>query len=267
MIVEALLIIFCCCLLVYIIVALMQTGSFEIVEMDYYNEKIAKQLNGYRIAFLTDMHLYKHTKRSQLQRVVESVNAKNVDLLLLGGDFGPEYKECLSRISLIKAKDGTYAVKGNHDNEDVPDIIADSKESGIHFLNNDGALIKDNLFVAGIDDIQSNDYNVEKAVEKAKENDFVLLLSHNPDIIGEVEPNSADLILSGHTHGGQITIFGLYAPVTSSRYGNHYRSGFYQQRGKPDLLVSKGLGTIYIHIRAFAMPQVYILTLKAGSIF
>ncbi|MHB1316056.1 MAG: metallophosphoesterase [Christensenellales bacterium] len=249
-----------CILCIYIITAIVQTGSFELVEMDFTSDRLSDQLNGYRIAFVTDPHLEANAGNAQLKKVIECLNHENVDLLLLGGDYGADYRVCLALLSEVKTKDGIYAVMGNHDVGHAADILRAASESGIIFLNNDGFRIKNNLYIAGVEDLLKGVPDISKAIGKANGNDFVLLLSHNPDMMGEVAGKSIDLVLSGHTHGGQITFFGLFAPITASRYG--YRSGLYEAEGKPALLVSGGLGTIYINVRAFAIPQVHILTLK-----
>ena len=90
---------------------------------------------------------------------------------------------------------------------------------------------------------------------------FVILLTHTPDYIEESEASIADLALAGHTHGGQVTLFGLYAPVTASKYGMRYRTGLKHNRQGIPIIISNGLGTSRHPIRMFAPTDIVIVTL------
>jgi predicted MPP superfamily phosphohydrolase len=92
--------------------------------------------------------------------------------------------------------------------------------------------------------------------------DFVILLTHTPDYIEEPEANIANLALAGHTHGGQVTLFGLYAPVTASKYGMRYRTGLKHNRQGIPIIISNGLGTSRRPIRMFAPTDIVIVTLR-----
>lgn len=248
------------CFAVFAVEAIIQTGSYELVELEFSSEKISEKLDGYRIAFITDPHLDRDASPAQLKRVAGRLREEDVDLLLLGGDYGSKYADCLEICAGIDAADGIYAVLGNHDFKQAAEIIGIGEKFGIRILNNEGVQINDNLYLGGAADLIRGKPDVDKALGQAAGNDFVLLLCHNPDIIEEADCTKADIILSGHTHGGQITFFGLFAPLSSSDHG--YLSGLYDSEEQPAMLVSNGLGNVYIPIRAFAMPQVHILTLK-----
>jgi predicted MPP superfamily phosphohydrolase len=91
--------------------------------------------------------------------------------------------------------------------------------------------------------------------------DFVILITHNPDYFPLVDKSKVDLVFSGHTHGGQVTFFGLWAPATHSDYGNKYRTGVITEDNST-LIVSNGLGTTILPVRFFARPQIIVVTLK-----
>jgi len=134
---------------------------------------------------------------------------------------------------------------------------------GITPLPNEGRHIRDNFYLAGVEDI-SRQANISGATENALEDDFILLLAHNPDISMMQNTNGIDLILSGHTHGGQITFFGIWAPYLTftnhiTNYGQRFRSGWSESKDGVPVFVSNGVGEYFP--RVFARPQVIILTL------
>ena len=92
--------------------------------------------------------------------------------------------------------------------------------------------------------------------------DFTVLLTHTPDYVEEPEAGIADLSLAGHTHGGQVTLFGLYAPITASKYGMKYRTGLKRSCHGTPIIISNGLGTSRRPIRLFAPTDIVVVTLR-----
>ena len=106
------------------------------------------------------------------------------------------------------------------------------------------------------------DPDVEPTLEETSSDDFVILLSHNPDYAEELPAEAVDLMLSGHTHGGQISFFGLYAFYLPSDYGQKYRTGVVEN-GSTTVIVSNGIGTASVPpVRFFARPQIVEITLR-----
>ena len=89
-----------------------------------------------------------------------------------------------------------------------------------------------------------------------------VLLTHTPDFVEELEAGVADIALAGHTHGGQVTLLGLYAPVTSSRYGTRFRTGLRHSSGGVPIVISGGLGTSRYPIRFCAPTDIVVITLR-----
>jgi predicted MPP superfamily phosphohydrolase len=92
------------------------------------------------------------------------------------------------------------------------------------------------------------------------------LVSHAPDYLATALPaakGTFDLALSGHTHGGQVTLFGLWAPILPSRYGQRYSRGWLTEEGVP-VLVTRGVATVGPPLRFFARPQLHVIELKRG---
>jgi predicted MPP superfamily phosphohydrolase len=251
-------------IVLHLLSAIRLRNAYEIVNFAYSNPKIPEAFNGYKIALISDLHLRHNKPDARIRSIIEDINKQKPDLLLVGGDLGPDMQRCVHLLAQIDVNNA-YAVYGNHDYHknrlSLPEAV---KDTGITLLKNNGVRLGHGFFLAGTDDIKAGRPDVAKAVSGAGQEDFVLLLAHNPDIIEEIGEEHVDFMLSGHTHGGQLSFFGLFAPVNSSKYGNKYRTGFMQYKGKPDLIVTNGVGTSLVNIRTFSMPQAHIITLKSS---
>lgn len=252
--------------LIHVASALTFDRSIQYLELAYESSKVSQELDGYTVAFITDTH---SISADELREVVRRTNEYAPDLLLLGGDF-PSLGEAPARsmeiLSLVQTTDGIYGVEGNHDNYIA--LFAAMEQYGIIPLSNSGTLIREGLYLAGVEDLWNRSPDIEMAVQDAGEGDFVLLLAHNPDITMQQDTTGADLILSGHTHGGQATMFGVFAPVLSltqdiSDYGQRFMSGWAKSHDSTDVFVSRGTGYLTSVPRVFARPQVVLITLRS----
>jgi len=231
-------------------------------EIEYKSENWPAELDGYRIAFMTDFHIITD---SEMRGVAEELNGRDIDLLLLGGDFymyTAHYRGTLREIAQVRTKDGIYGVEGNHD--DHVRLFAVMEENGITPLYNSGVQIYKNLYLAGVCDMWNDAPNIEEAVSTARGDGFVLLLSHNPDMAMEQTADKVDLMFSGHTHGGHITFFGypaylLLGSITS--FGTRFGYGFAYSPDGPPVYTSSGVGSYRNIPRVFARPEVVIFTM------
>ncbi|MCL1895699.1 MAG: metallophosphoesterase family protein [Clostridiales bacterium] len=227
---------------------------------------VPESLDGYTIAFVTDVHDIPDKKFKQ---AVEEISKVQPDLLLLGGDFSTKkgtMKRSLEILSGVAPADGIYGVGGTHDNKRVffPEMIQHS----MHPLSNSGVHIREGFYLAGVDDPRQYSPDIEKALEGAGEGDFVLLLSHEPDNTMTQDTASVDLVLSGHTHGGHITFFGKWAPALTlvkdiTKYGQRFMSGWASSRDGAPVYVSNGTGSYTSIPRSFAQPEVVFVRLEA----
>ncbi len=245
--------------------ALTLDRQIQYFETEYSSPKVSAALDGYMIAFITDTHAL---PAEDLRAVVTRINRYAPNLLLLGGDFpsragAPE--RSMEILSAVQAPDGIYGVEGNHD--DSTELFAAMEKYGIVPLSNSGVSIREGLFVAGVEDLWNRSPDIAKAAQAAGDGDFVLLLSHNPDITMKQSTSHIDLVLSGHTHGGNITLFGRFAPALAwsekiTEYGRIFVSGWAKTRDSTDIFISNGTGYYEAIPRVFARPQVILLTLK-----
>lgn len=219
-----------------------------------------ERLRGLKIVFASDFH-FKPYEKYRLKRIVRLINKQNADIILLGGDYVNGHKKgatlnlniIAEEFSKLNSKYGTAAVMGNHDGwQGKLEIINAFKKNGITVLENNSKNFN-KFTIAGVEDLQTGNPDVSKAL--ANTENPVILLSHTPDIIPQV-PLSVNLMLSGHTHGGQIV---LGKPlVVPSKYGTKFAYGMLEEDGKK-LYVSKGLGTSILPLRFNCLPEITVI--------
>jgi hypothetical protein len=255
-------------ILVHVVSCLTLDKRIEYKEISFDSAKAPAEMDGYKIVLITDTHAI---TAQELENVVIRINRWEPDLLILGGDF-PSGIEALKRsmeiLSKIETTDGIYGVEGNHDNH--IELFAAMGQYSMHPLSNSGARIRERFYLAGVEDLWNRSPNVEKAIQQAHADDFLLLVSHNPDVTMKQDTTTVDLILSGHTHGGHITFFGIWAPALTLRnsitdYGQRFLSGWAVSRDGVPVYVSHGAGTFENIPRIFARPQVILITLRAAG--
>jgi len=234
-------------------------------EISFSSPNIPIEMDGYRIVFVTDVHV---ESGRRLRAVVDELNERQVDLLLLGGDFtfdSDDLNSTMELLSQIVTTDGSFGVEGNHDHYQA--LFAAMEAHRITPLSNNGVYIRDNFYLAGVEDLWNRNPNVAEAIAGAEPDSFVLLLSHNPDVSMTQDTTGVDLILSGHTHGGQLNFFGRWSIGLDSgiisEYGTRFRSGWAESRDGTPVYVCRGVGEYYP--RVFARPEVTLITLFHGN--
>ncbi|MBR5803352.1 MAG: metallophosphoesterase [Bacteroidaceae bacterium] len=232
------------------------------------NPQVPESFEGFRIAFASDFHLKSKYKYRHLQHTVRALLDEQPDVLLLGGDYqeGCQYVETLfSTIGEIKPPHGVYAVLGNNDYERCTDEIRRAmQDNGIRLLEHETDTITrggQNIILAGVaNGFDLKHYNIPPTIALNDDN-YVVMITHTPDYTEDVDIIHTDLVLAGHTHGGQVTLFGWIVPETGSKYGRRFLSGLnYNNQGIP-VITSNGLGTSRKNIRAGARSDIIIVTL------
>lgn len=233
-------------------------------EISFSSPNLPPELDGYQIAFVTDIHAV--TDR-RLQTVVGELSQRQIDLLLLGGDFtwdSDALNRTLGLLSQVQTTDGAFGIEGNHDKYEV--LFPAMEAHHITPLSNSGVYVRESFFLAGVEDLWNRNPDVAAAIAGAGADSFVLLLSHNPDVSMQQDTTGVDLILSGHTHGGQLNFFGLWSIGLDTRviseYGSRFRGGWAQSHDGTPVYVCRGIGEYYP--RVFARPEVTLLTLHHG---
>jgi len=234
----------------------------------FYSKKIPAELDGYKVAFISDTHSLPAKK---LEAIVRNLNELKPDILVLGGDFPSSpgaAMRSMAVLSKVVAKDGIYGVEGNHD--DYVELFAAMERYDIQPLSNSGVALRKHLYLAGLEDLWNRIPDIQMAIGNSNKDDFIIIAVHNPDATMCLDTSSVDLIISGHTHGGHATVFGLWAPVLTMQkkitvYGSRFQSGWCKSRDETPVYVSNGVGTFVGVPRVFARPEVVILTLRSSG--
>ena len=253
--------------------SLVEPHTLHVVESEVSSPDLPPAFDGVRVVYLTDIHAGRSTSRARVAEVVDRVIALKPDLILLGGDYVGGWVDGAEKFypeaARLSAPLGVFGVLGNHDIwEGSTEASAGLASAGIELLDNTSALLTrdgETIVVAGIDDVDGTP-DFPAAAAGIRKDQFAILLSHGPDPLVDLlptAPDTFDLALSGHTHGGQLTLFGLWAPMVNSRFGNRYRTGWSRIADTP-MLVSNGIGMVIIPARFGAPPQIHVITLRRG---
>lgn len=222
---------------------------------------------GYRIGFLTDLHVASFMRRSLYTTAVDALVADEVDLVLLGGDFvtWSRHIPLMARVltERLTAPDGVYAVLGNHDYwADADGVVAALTAKGVRFIVNRRIMLRRGdaeIVLAGIDEVYRGRPDVAAALDGTEEN-VVIAISHHPDIIDRLEGRKIDLMVCGHTHGGQIRFPFLGALVVPSAHEWKYAAGFFRE-DRVLMYVSRGVGAVP-PLRILCRPEAAVFTLR-----
>ena len=243
----------------------------NIVQVNRYKIPIANlppSFHGFTLAQLTDLHLGFLVSESFVEGIVNRTNRLRTDLIVCTGDYVHE-RNTIQQIdkvwpilSKLEAKHGVYSVLGNHDH------WADSDRS-LYWLKRTGQNIRhecksiykgsDRILIGGAGDYWEDELKIDKAFSCSDENECRLLLSHNPDSVDSVFNTTLSLVLSGHTHGGQVVIPFFGPPILPVK-NKDYSSGLIATH-KTQLFISRGIGWTIYPIRFNCYPEIAVLEL------
>jgi uncharacterized protein len=260
---------------VFVVWAFVEPRIITVTEIEISDEDVPKDLDGLRMAHLSDIHHNHDSPVEYLKKVVDKTNGLHPDIVFITGDYtwgsnSEGHTALFEQLKRIKSRYGIFTVFGNHDSllRNNAVFLGKIRDAKITVLENKAEWIKINssrIKVGGVGDLWSGRQNISPTLENVTSKDFVILLSHNPDYAEEVPQDMVDLVLSGHTHGGQITFLGLYAPHLPIKGGQKYRSGLVK-KGDMNIIVSKGIGTVGPKIRFFAAPEIVLITLRCEAL-
>jgi len=228
---------------------------------------LAPSLEGFRVVLLSDTHCGPHTSPDFVRKAVALANRQEPDAVLLLGDYCHRDKRHIAPgiepFAELRARDGVLAVLGNHDHwEDAAATRRELARAGAVELTNRSVTISRGdglLAIGGVD--WTGEQDPVGAFAKVGASRPRILMSHNPDYAEKLPPNvRVDLMVSGHTHGGQVYIPLRGAPFVPSRYGQKYRAGLVEGP-RCRVYVTRGLGTISPPVRFLCRPELTVLTL------
>jgi predicted MPP superfamily phosphohydrolase len=219
---------------------------------------------------LSDVHHGPFSSREQIERAVDTANRLKPDIVALTGDYVSKERHyaapCAEMLGRLEARYGVYSVLGNHDHwTDAPLITDLFRAEGITVLINEGMRFEKNgaaFWLAGVDDTMVGLEDLSLALAGSREDEMKLLLAHNPIVLRRAARASVDLVLSGHTHGGQVAIRSERS--TSGRARRRLLKGL-GRRGHTQIYVNRGLGTVVLPIRYGCPPEISLLELRSQT--
>ena len=257
-----------------------EAGNWQTESVTLEVSGLSSDLNNLKIAYISDIHYGAFLPQSRVEELVNRVNALNADIILLGGDYAEDSNGAIEFFQIaprFRARLITAGVMGNHDRT-VPEsnlalLQSTMLNAGVLPLVNAVKEVRiggASLYLAGIDDVNNGHPNVRSVARQLTQDDFCIFLTHSPEGLSDAFTVSGgdgknrwfDLALCGHTHGGQVTLFGRPLIDSIAKVEERYLSGWLTENRVP-VLVSNGVGTSVLPIRLFAQPQIHLITLKA----
>ncbi|MCP4634432.1 MAG: metallophosphoesterase [candidate division Zixibacteria bacterium] len=240
--------------------------------MELNSTGLEKALGGMTIVHVSDLHVGKWT--SFEEDIVSTINQLKPDFVFITGDFlcdSSGVDNAVRFINNIKSRHGVRYVPGNYDHYHVQELIPQDlveklENSNVNVYKNRTELItilqdgieKDKFYLAGIDDRVTFFDDLDMTLSGVVPGIPVLLLSHTPIILRKAVEKDVNLILSGHTHGGQVYIPLFTQWFTSSYFVGSFMEGLHK-KGNTKIFINRGLGTSILPIRFLSQPQIAVL--------
>lgn len=254
----------------------------QLVRLEISLSRLPAALDGFTIAQLSDLHYNEHFSATPIRKAVSIVNALQPDLIALTGDFVtiPAFSDyfhnakkaaadaapCALAIASLRARYGIFAILGNHDHDSDPDRVIEALAAqGIQFLRNTSTPVEargSRLWLTGLDDVLTGKPDLDVSLKGIPRSEPVVLLVHEPDYADQAAAYPVDLQLSGHSHGGQVRLPLIGAPILPDM-AKKYPWGL-RRIGPLTLYTNVGLGTIRIAARLNCPPEVTLITLRAA---
>ena len=268
---------------IILVVVLLITGwiiwtniNFTTTHISIKNEKIPEEFSGYKIAEIADLHNHKWG-----DRLVNKIKEEQPDIIVITGDFvdssHTDFDISMEFIENVKSIAPIYYVTGNHEAwiDNYSELETKLYEADVHMMDDTSVLLEKDNSKINLIGIQDPDFverdtfeGIQESIVKTKlqplldENYYNVVLCHRPELFKGYVDTGADLVLTGHAHGGQVRIpfiGGLVAP--NQGFLPEYTEGVYHEKNT-DMVVSRGLGNSIIPIRINNMPELVIVTLN-----
>ena len=260
-----------------------EPARLEVTWNELHLQDLPETLEGLRIVHLSDFHCQPDSAIERSSRgAVKLAMEQKPDLIVISGDLFETCEmadKCAWQIEGLKAPLGVWAVPGNHDRahedpfacmeapqEDVATLRTALDALGINLLANENKNLRVNgatIAIAGSDEFAFGRDDVARALRGTSEADLVILITHTPDLIDDPASAKADLILCGHTHGGQIRLPWIGAPWAPV-WRDRRRSSGLLRAGEQLCYVNRGVASA-TRARFNCRPEVAVLTLAAGQ--
>ena len=258
------------CCLIYLTIGYILCNN---VWMTKYTLKTDKNLGGLRIALFADSHLGTTFDAEGLSVYIDEMMEQNPDILFIAGDMiddgtsREDMIECCRILGEVDVKYGVWFIFGNHDrgyyrDKDAyteEDIVNELKKNGVHVMSDDVELIDDRFYVVGREDRSVRDRKpVDELVQNLDKSKYIIVLDHQPADYDAEAAAGSDLVLSGHTHGGQlfpVTYVGEIFHINDATYG-------YQKRKDSEFIVTSGISDWEIQFKTGTKSEYVIIDVE-----
>jgi len=249
-----------------------EPNNIKIKKVSLYFKSLPHIFNGEEIIHISDLHIKKFgNKEKKLLKLIKKLNPNYIvitgDIIDYHSNSLVACKKFFQQLCNFNDKE-VFVVFGNHlhanNTINIYNLRKMLNDLGVKVLTNESyQLKKDKNFIniIGVDDPHTGHDNVEKSFENIKSKDFNLVLTHSIELIDKLDPDLVDLLLSGHTHGGQV-VFPFIRPFwIPDKYKGKYISGLYKIRSF-FAYINPGIATVVLPIRFNASPEITLLKLN-----
>jgi predicted MPP superfamily phosphohydrolase len=266
--------------------SLLEPYRLVVRRFDVAFDNLPAEVDGLRIAQLSDLHCSAITPPQLLRRAIEVCNEQHADVVVLTGDYISrrdsysrfsgartgarpvmDYAEAAAReVKNLRAPEGVYAVPGNHDhtNGSFEAIELMLRQANITSLVNTSTRLRGVLPLVGVDDLRAGTLDLPKAVRGVADDAAQVILSHNPRILPLLTQRNC-LILSGHTHAGQVALpFTNFRMRPADMSHSPLFQGWYHE-GQARLYVNSGVGSVHFPMRFRCPPELVVFTLRQAT--
>lgn len=245
--------------------------QFEVKEVEIPIPGLPKDLDGLRLVQLSDIHRSAYLSQEELEHVIGMANECRAHVALVTGDLitrgGDPLDACLDELATLRSDAGTFGCLGNHEIYAKAERYTKVRGAalGMRFLRDEAAELRFGgavLNFAGVDYQRQSHPYLRGAKRHIRPGAVNILLSHNPDVFPTAAGQGYDLTISGHTHGGQVSVEILHQHVNVARFFTPYVYGLYRE-GNSSVYVTRGIGTVGMPARIGAPPEVALIRLCA----
>ena len=246
--------------------ALAEANTLTVENVKINLKRLPKTLDGFRIVHLSDIHHSPFTSLEHIAHAVEIANDLKPDMFVLTGDFVSHEREYIKPaakiLGTLRSEFGSFACLGNHDHwTDAEAVTNRLRDENIRVLINEGFRFSArgaSFWLGGVDDYMVGKNDLRAALRGSFPDEMKMLLAHNPKETYRAARAGVDLMLSGHTHGGQVKLRNDEKRILPRR---KFASGLYRRK-ETQIYITRGIGTVVLPVRFGCPPEISLIELK-----
>ena len=244
-----------------------------LLQINTYNipvPNLPEEFINFKMVHLTDLHYGRLMPKKFIEQIINKANSLEGDSIVCTGDYvlkrndgSHDVETVWSLLERLKAKSGVYSILGNHDHwADFNKSLELLDDSGQNIRHKSVAIERNGkrIWIGGAGDLWEDDTGVDKAFKEVPGKECKILLAHNPDTADIEFDTRVDLMISGHTHGGQV-IIPFIGPLVLPVKNKNYSSGFIRSQNA-NIFISKGIGWAIVPVRFNCYPEIAVLNFK-----